>query len=69
MGGGSRPRAAPTVIGRFGWMKDRGWIRKLLHRGLDKVAAVFILSCACYNLVRLRTLLAEPALGWGEAGR
>ncbi len=50
-------------------MKDRGWIRKLLHRGLDKVAAVFILSCACYNLVRLRTLLAEPALGWGEAGR
>jgi transposase len=53
----------------FGWMKDRGGIRKLLHRGLDKVAAVFTLSCACYNLVRLRTLMAEPALGWGEAGR
>ena len=53
----------------FGWMKDTAGMRKLLHRGLDKVAAVFTLSCACYNLVRLRTLLAEPALEWAEAGR
>jgi transposase len=46
----------------FGWMKDVGGLRKLRHRGRAKVAAIFTFSCAAYNLVRLRTLLAEPAL-------
>lgn len=46
----------------FGWMKTVGGLRKLRHRGTAKVAAIFTFSCAAYNLVRLRSLLAEPAL-------
>jgi phosphoserine aminotransferase len=43
----------------FGWMKVVGGLGKLRHRGRDKAAAMFTFSCAAYNLVRLRTLLAE----------
>ena len=43
----------------FGWMKVTGGLRKLRHRGKDKVAAIFTFSAAAYNLVRLRSLLAE----------
>jgi transposase len=43
----------------FGWMKTVGGLRKLRHRGRAKAAAVFTFTCAAYNLVRLRTLLAE----------
>jgi len=46
----------------YGWMKDVGGLRKLRHRGTAKVAALFTFTCAAYNLVRLRSLLAEPAL-------
>ena len=46
----------------YGWMKDIGGLRKLRHRGTAKVAALFTFTCAAYNLVRLRSLLAEPAL-------
>jgi transposase len=45
----------------YGWMKDIGGLRKLRHRGAAKVAALFAFSCAAYNLVRLRSLLAEPS--------
>jgi len=45
----------------FGWMKDIGGLRKLRHRGKAKVSAMFTFACAAYNLVRLRTLLAEPS--------
>jgi len=45
----------------FGWMKDIGGLRKLRHRGRAKLAAMFTFACAAYNLVRLRTLLAEPS--------
>jgi len=45
----------------YGWMKDVGGLRKLRHRGRAKVAAIFTFTCAAYNLVRLRTLLAEPS--------
>ena len=45
----------------YGWMKDVGGLRKLRHRGTAKVAAMFTFTCAAYNLVRLRTLLAEPS--------
>jgi transposase len=45
----------------YGWMKVVGGLRKLRHRGKVKVAALFTFSCAAYNLVRLRTLLAEPS--------
>lgn len=45
----------------YGWMKDIGGLRKLRHRGKAKVAAIFTFACAAYNLVRLRSLLAEPS--------
>jgi transposase len=45
----------------FGWMKTVGGLRKLRHRGRGKASAIFTFACAAYNLVRLRTLLAEPA--------
>jgi len=45
----------------YGWMKDIGGLRKLRHRGQVKVAAIFAFTCAAYNLVRLRSLLAEPS--------
>jgi hypothetical protein len=46
----------------FGWMKTVGGLRKLRHRGQARVAVIFTFTCAAYNLVRLQTLLAEPAL-------
>lgn len=47
----------------FGWMKTVGGLRKLRHRGEEKVRAVFTFTCACFNLVRLRNLEAKPSLG------
>ena len=46
----------------FGWLKTCGGLRKLRHRGKARVSAIYTFACAAYNLVRLRTLLAEPAL-------
>ena len=46
----------------YGWMKTVGGLAKLRHRGKAKASAIYIFTCAAYNLVRLRTLLAEPAL-------
>ena len=45
----------------YGWMKVIGGLRKLRHRGEAKVAAIFTFTAAAYNLVRLRSLLAEPS--------
>jgi transposase len=45
----------------FGWMKVIGGLRKLRHRGKAKAAAIFTFNATAYNLVRLRTLLAEPS--------
>jgi transposase len=45
----------------YGWMKTVGGLRKLRHRSRAKVAALFTFACAAYNLVRMRTLLAEPS--------
>jgi transposase len=45
----------------YGWMKVIGGLRKLRHRGRAKVSALFTFAAAAYNLVRLRTLLAEPS--------
>jgi IS5 family transposase len=43
----------------FGWLKTVGGLRKLRHRGLDRVEWTFTFAVAAYNLVRLRNL--EPA--------
>jgi transposase len=45
----------------FGWMKTIGGLHKLRHRGRAKAAAIYTFACAAYNLVRMRTLLAEPS--------
>ena len=43
----------------FGWMKTVGLLRKLRHRGGALVDWIVTFTAAAYNLVRLRTLLAE----------
>ena len=45
----------------FGWMKTIGGLRKLRHRGGERVDWIVTFTAAAYNLVRLRTLLARPA--------
>jgi transposase len=41
----------------FGWLKTVGLLRKVRHRGLDRVGWVFTFALAAYNLVRMRKLL------------
>jgi transposase len=45
----------------FGWMKTVGGLRKLRHRGGERVDWIVTFTAAAYNLIRLRTLLARPA--------
>jgi transposase len=45
----------------FGWLKTIALLRKVRHRGLEKVDWVFAFACAAYNLVRLRNLSIQPA--------
>ena len=41
----------------FGWDKTVGLLRKLRHRGRERVAWVFTFTVAAYDLVRMRTLV------------
>jgi IS5 family transposase len=41
----------------FGWMKSIGSLRKLRHRGLERVGWMFTFAAAAYNLVRIRNLV------------
>lgn len=41
----------------FGWGKTIGGLRKLHHRGTEKVAWIFTFTNVAYNLVRMRTLI------------
>lgn len=41
----------------FGWGKTIGGLRKLHHRGTEKVGWIFTFTNAAYNLVRIRTLI------------
>ncbi|MDE3192736.1 MAG: IS5 family transposase [Chloroflexota bacterium] len=43
----------------FGWLKTIALLRKLRHRGRDRVDGIFTFALAVYDLVRLRTLTAE----------
>ncbi len=40
----------------FGWKKTTGLLRKLRHRGRDKVDWMFTFTAGVYNMVRIRTL-------------
>ena len=42
----------------FGWLKTVGGLRKLRHRGHERVEWIFTFAVAVYNLVRIRNL--EP---------
>jgi transposase len=44
----------------FGWLKTVGGLRKLRHRGVDRVDWMFTFAVAAYNLVRLRNLGPAP---------
>ncbi len=50
-------RARKRIEEVFGWMKTIGLLRKLRHRGLDRVGWMFTFTAAAYNLVRLRNLM------------
>jgi IS5 family transposase len=41
----------------FGWMKSIGLLRKMRHRGLERVGWMFTFTAAAYNLVRIRNLM------------
>ena len=45
----------------FGWLKTIALLRKVRHRGLEKVDWMFTFACAAYNLVRMRNLTVQPA--------
>jgi len=45
----------------FGWMKTVGQLRKLRHRGRDRVGWMWTFTAAVYNLVRMRTLVEAAA--------
>ncbi len=45
----------------FGWLKPVALLRKVRHRGRRRVGWMFTLGLAVYDLVRLRTLLAQAA--------
>jgi transposase len=62
-GYGVSMRRRKIVEEPFGWMKVTGGLRKLRHRGQEKVRAVFTFTCACFNLVRLKNLETELCLG------
>jgi len=42
----------------FAWLKEIGRLRKLRHRGLEKIGWIFTFAAAAYNLVRIRNLIA-----------
>jgi transposase len=54
-------RARKRIEEVFGWMTPVGLLRKLRHRGVDRVNWIFVFTAAAYNLVRMRTLAARPA--------
>jgi len=42
----------------FGWLKTVGGLRKLRHRGVERVEWTFTFAVAVYNVVRMRNLAA-----------
>ena len=44
----------------FGWLKTIGLFRKIRHRGTARVGWLFTFGAAVYNLIRIRTLQAQP---------
>lgn len=53
----ARPRVEPV----FAWGKTIGGLRKVKQRGLTRVTALVLFISAAFDLVRLRSLLEQPA--------
>ena len=53
----------------FGWGKTTGGLRQVKVRGLAKVSAVFTLTLAAYNIVRLPKLMAMEGEVCPDAAR
>jgi len=51
----------PRIERVFGWLKPIAGLRKVKLRGLPKVAGLFTLACAAYNVKRLARLRLVPA--------
>jgi transposase len=47
----------------FGWAKTIALLRKTRHRGVRRVGWMFTFALAVYNLVRIRNLTWQPAVG------
>jgi hypothetical protein len=60
-GYGESQRKRKRIEEVFGWMKTVAGMRKVRHRGLEKVAWIFTLAAAAYNMVRLRNLRVQAA--------
>jgi transposase len=54
------PKKRKRIEESFGWLKTIALMRKVRHRGLEKVTWIFTFAVAAYNLVRMRNLLASP---------
>jgi transposase len=50
-------KARKRVEEVFGWMKSIGLLRKVRHRGLERVGWMFTFTAAAYNLIRIRNLM------------
>ena len=54
-------RARKRVEEIFGRLKTVGLMRKVRHKGVDRVGWMFTFTVAAYNLVRIRNLVGAPA--------
>lgn len=52
----------------FGWSKTIGGLRKLHHRGREKVGWIFTFTNAAYDLVRIRTLIRSGVCNMSAVG-
>jgi transposase len=55
-------KARKRVEEIFGWLKTVALMRKLRHRGTDRVDWVFVFTTAVYNLVRLGNILTAAVV-------
>jgi transposase len=60
-GYGISQRKRKRVEEIFGWMKTVGLMRKVRHRGRERVAWMFTWTAAIYNLLRMGNLLEASA--------
>src|SRR5262245_44807114 len=57
-GYGISQRIRKRIEEGFGWMKTIGGMRRMKYRGRERVAWMFTLTAAAYNLIRLPKLMA-----------